>query len=110
MDSDRLFQFLHFVCSYNNTRENSSEHHFIVDTYNRIKPLPVGYKVKYSDSWCAVFVSFCFRVFFPDVVFPYECSCSRMVAKIKDMYQQKLHINGKKSMTGYKPKSGDVVL
>ena len=32
-----------------------------------------------------------------------------MVAKIKDMYQQKLHINGKKSMCGYKPKSGDVV-
>ena len=109
MNRDRLFQFLHFVCSYNNTRENSTEHHFIVDTYNRITPLPVGYKVKYSDSWCAVFVSFCFRVFFPDVVFPYECSCERMVAKIKDMYQQKLHINGKKSMCGYKPKSGDVV-
>ena len=94
MDRDRLFQFLHFVCSYNNTRENSTEHHFIVDTYNRIKPLPVGYKVKYSDSWCAVFVSFCFRVFFPDIVFPYECSCERMVAKIKEMYIQKLHING----------------
>lgn len=90
-------------------RENSIEHKHIIDTYNRIKPLPVGYKVKYSDSWCAVFVSFCFRVFFPDVVFPYECSCSRMVAKIKEMYTQKLHIKGKKSMIGYKPKSGDVV-
>lgn len=109
MNSDRLFQFLHFVCSYNNVRENSTEHRHIVDTYNRIKPLPVGYKVSYTDSWCAVFVSFCFRVFFPDIVFPYECSCSRMVAKIKDMYPQKLHINGKHSMNGYKPKSGDVV-
>ena len=99
MNSDRLFQFLHFVCSYNNVRENSNEHRHIVDTYNRIKPLPVGYKVSYTDSWCAVFVSFCFRVFFPDV----------MVAKIKEMYIQKLHINGKKSMTGYKPKSGDVI-
>lgn len=58
MNRDRLFQFLHFVCSYNNVRENSPEHRHIVDTYNRIKPLPVGYKVSYTDSWCAVFVSF----------------------------------------------------
>ena len=50
MNSDRLFQFLHFVCSYNNVRENSNEHRHIVDTYNRIKPLPVGYKVSYSFS------------------------------------------------------------
>lgn len=109
MDRDRLFQFFHFVCSYNNTRENSTEHHFIVDTYNRITPLPVGYKVSYTDSWCAVFVSFCFRVFFPDIVFPYECSCERMVKKIKELYPHKLHIKGKKSMGGYNPKSGDVV-
>ena len=109
MNRDRLFQFLHFVCSYNNVRENSDEHKHIIDTYNRIKPLPVGYKVKYSDSWCSVFVSFCFRVFFPDIVFFFFFSCERMVNKIKVIYPHKLHINGKKSMGGYKPKSGDVV-
>ena len=32
-----------------------------------------------------------------------------MVNKIKELYPHKLHINGKKSMIGYKPKSGDVV-
>ena len=25
----------------------------IIDIYNRQKPLPAGYKVKYTDEWCA---------------------------------------------------------
>lgn len=44
--------------SYVGVKEGSKAHHEIIDFYNsHIKPLPRGYKVKYSDSWCATFVS-----------------------------------------------------
>lgn len=44
---------------YLGIKEGSKEHYHLVDTYNTLKPLPRGYKVKYSDSWCAVFVTVC---------------------------------------------------
>ena len=28
------------------------KHKAIIDIYNSVKPLPVGYKVKYTDQWC----------------------------------------------------------
>ena len=34
-------------------------HKQIVDGYNRVKPLPVGYKATYYDDWCDVFVTWC---------------------------------------------------
>lgn len=40
-------------------QENSPEHHFIVDKYNSIYPYPRGYRLKYCDSWCAAFVTYC---------------------------------------------------
>ena len=44
--------------AYMGIREGSEQHHFIIDTYNAEKPLPRGYAVKYTDAWCATFVSF----------------------------------------------------
>lgn len=35
----------------------STVHKRIVDEYNRHTPLAVGYKVKYTDDWCDVFVT-----------------------------------------------------
>lgn len=34
-------------------------HKQIVDGYNRVKPLPLGYKVNYYDDWCDIFVTWC---------------------------------------------------
>ena len=39
-------------------QEGDSIHHQIIDGYNKIKPLPRGYAVSYTDAWCAAFVSF----------------------------------------------------
>lgn len=47
-----------FASTYLGTKEGSDRHHYIVDYYNTIKPLPNGYKAHYSDPWCAIFVSF----------------------------------------------------
>lgn len=44
--------------SYLGVTKGSSGHKSIIDGYNAVKPLPVGYAVKYSDDWCDAFVSF----------------------------------------------------
>lgn len=36
----------------------TSAHKKIIDKYNSVTPLPVGYKVKYTDDWCDTFISF----------------------------------------------------
>ena len=35
----------------------SAKHKQIVDRYNGVKPLPVGYKVSYTDDWCDAFIT-----------------------------------------------------
>lgn len=51
----------------------------IVDIYNAIRPLPVGYALKYSDEWCAATVSAVGQALgMTDVILP-ECSCPRMI-------------------------------
>ncbi len=39
-------------------QEGTLEHKKIVDTYNSQAKLPRGYKLKYTDAWCAGFISF----------------------------------------------------
>ena len=111
MDKGRIYQFVRYCCSFNGIREGSEEHKRIVDTYNRIRPLPNGYEVKYTDSWCAVFVSMCFRTFFPYWIFPYECSCERMIKAITVLGRHRLHVRTYRNgyRMNYEPVPGDVV-
>lgn len=39
----------------------SAAHHQLVNDYNSVRPLPVGYAVKDSDDWCDVFVTTIFQ-------------------------------------------------
>lgn len=51
----------------------------IIDTYNTISPLPRGYKMQYTDEWCATFISYLGKVNnCNDVILP-ECSCNEMI-------------------------------
>lgn len=50
--------FIATARKYIGIKEGSREHHYIVDRYNSQKPIPNGYKVSYSDPWCATFTSF----------------------------------------------------
>ncbi|MFL2140878.1 CHAP domain-containing protein [Ruoffia sp. FAM 20857] len=43
---------------YLGVKEGTVAHHRIIDAYNQVRPVPVGYMVKYSDDWCDAFVSF----------------------------------------------------
>lgn len=63
---------------YIGVRQGSKQHKAIIDYYNQLRPLPQGYKMKYTDSWCACFVSVILDMC-KGVKIPYECSCKRML-------------------------------
>ena len=66
-------------------KESNGTHKKIIDVYNAHKPLARGYKVKYTDSWCATFISACaIKAGYTDII-PLECSCNQMIAKFKKM-------------------------
>lgn len=55
----------------------------IIDIYNRHKPLAQNYKVKYTDNWCATFVSACAIACGATDIIPTECGCQRMIELFK---------------------------
>lgn len=72
-------KFVNKAISYVGVKEGSSAHNSIVDAYNKIQPLPVNYKLKYTDSWCAAFVSFVAKECGLLDIIPAECSCPRQI-------------------------------
>ena len=83
--------------------EANGKHKKIVDIYNNHKPLARGYKVQYTDEWCATAVSAAFiKAGLTDVGFT-ECSCNRMI----DLYKAKGRWEESDS---YVPKIGDIVM
>lgn len=72
-------KFVDMAVSYLGTKEGSTKHKAIVDGYNRITPLPVNYRVKYNDAWCATFVSFVAAQCDLLDIIPAECGCQRQI-------------------------------
>ena len=66
-------------------KESNGSHKAIIDVYNAQNPLPSGYKVKYTDAWCATFVSaVAIKTGCTDII-PTECSCPRQIELFKKM-------------------------
>lgn len=64
-------------------KEADGSHREIIDIYNQIQPLPNGYRMSYTDPWCAAFVSaVAWLQGLTKVVFP-SASCPDMVKKYK---------------------------
>lgn len=83
--------------------EANGKYKKIVDIYNNYKPLARGYKVQYTDEWCATAVSAAFiKAGLTDIGFT-ECSCNRMI----DLYKEKGRWEERDS---YVPKIGDVIM
>lgn len=64
-------------------KESDGTHKSIIDTYNAHKPLARGYKVKYTDEWCATFVSAVSIKLGYTSIIPTECSCQKMIELFK---------------------------
>ena len=66
-------------------KESDGTHKAIIDIYNAHKPLARGYKVKYTDSWCATFISaLAIKLGYTDII-PPECGCQQMIDLFKKL-------------------------
>ena len=84
-------------------KRSDRSHAPIIDTYNGNKPLPRGYKVTYTDAYCATTTSAAaIKAGCTDII-PVECSCYYLIEKAKAMgiWQEN---------DAYIPKPGDEVL
>jgi len=89
--------------TYLGCRESDGSHRKIIDGYNAHKPLARGYHVKYTDSWCATFVSFvAVKCGITDIM-PTECSCGAMIELYKKLGRWKEN-------DAYRPEAGDVIM
>lgn len=95
-------KFVDEAIKYIGVKEGSSKHKYIVDTYNKISPLPVNYKVKYTDAWCATFVSFVGKQCGLLDIIPAECGCERQIELWKKLGRWK-------ESDSYKPNVGTIV-
>lgn len=64
-------------------KESDGSHKVIIDTYNGHTPRARGYKVTYTDAWCATFVSACAIATGMEDLIPLECSCNYMISGFK---------------------------
>jgi len=72
--------------------QGDARHKNIVDTYNGYVSANKGkahkgstYKVKYTDAWCATFVSAIAIMCHDTDIIPTECSCTRMIKLFKEL-------------------------
>lgn len=95
--------FVDKIMSWRGCQEGDATHKHIIDTYNAHKPLAHGYKVKYTDAWCATTISAAaIECGYTDII-PLECSCNRMISLAQKMgiWQES---------DSYVPNKGDIVL
>lgn len=70
---------------YLGCKESNGSHKKIIDLYNSHKPLARGYKVKYTDAWCATYASAIGIECGLTDIMPTECSCSKMIELYKKL-------------------------
>ena len=88
---------------YAGCKEADGSHRKIIDGYNAHKPLARGYAVKYTDAWCATFVSFVAIMCGITDIMPTECGCGAMI----ELYKKK----GRwQENDAYRPSPADVIM
>ena len=68
---------------YKGCNEADGSHRKIIDGYNEHKPIARGYAVKYTDAWCATFVSFIAILLGYTDIIPTECGCEQQINLFK---------------------------
>ena len=82
--------------------EKNRKYRKIIDSYNSVKPRPRKYKVKYTDPWCATFVSAVISKSKLTDILPRECSCQVMINLLR---KRNLWIES----DSYVPEQGDII-
>lgn len=89
--------------NYYGCKESDGSHKKIIDIYNAHTPLARGYKVQYTDAWCAAFVSAVSILCDLTDIMPTECGCGPMIT----LYQK---LGRWQESDSYVPKAGDVIM
>lgn len=95
-------EFVNTAVSYIGCKESDGSHRPIIDIYNDHKPLARNYAVKYSDPWCATFVSAMAILCSLTDIIPTECGCGQMI----ELFQQ---LDEWQENDAYIPQPGDVI-
>lgn len=96
-------KFVETAISYLGCAEKDGSHRKIIDRYNAHTPLARGYKVKYTDAWCATYVSAVAIQCGLTGIIPTECSCHQMIAlhkRLGTFIENDAHV----------PKLGDLIM
>lgn len=83
-------------------KEADGSHKSIIDIYNSHKPWARGYKVSYTDSWCATFISALSIKCNATNIIPTECGCGEMIALFQKLG---IWIENENRV----PKAGDII-
>lgn len=84
-------------------KESDGSHRKIIDIYNDHKPLARGYKMQYTDAWCATFTSAVFIQAGLTDIAPTECSCGQMI----ELYRK---LGRWEENDAHVPEQGDVIM
>lgn len=75
---------LNIAKSYIGTQQGDARHKALIDQYNAVKPLPVGYPMKVSDDWCAAFVTVIGDLTHTSKYIGRECGVQRFISIFKN--------------------------
>lgn len=90
------------AASYIGCKEADGSHRQIIDIYNGHKPLARSYAVKYTDAWCATFVSAMAIKCGLTGIIPTECGCGQMI----QLFQK---LGAWQENDAHVPQPGDVI-
>lgn len=96
-------KYVDYAITYLGCKESDGSHKKIIDLYNSHTPLAQGYKMKYTDAWCACFVSAMAIGSGLENIIPLEVSCGRYITLAK---QKGIWVES----DSYTPKQGDLIL
>ena len=88
---------------YLGCKESDGTHRKIIDIYNAHKPLARGYAVKYTDAWCATFVSAVGIECGLTDIMPTECGCGKMLTLYKQLGRWQ-------EVDNHVPQIGDIIM
>lgn len=97
-----MLKIVELAKSYIGTTESMPAFREIIDTYNSYSPLPQGYKMKYTDAWCATFISFLAIKCGLTNIIPVECGCERQINLFKSLGEWE-------ESDAYVPNEGDII-
>ena len=76
---------VNIMLGWKDAKQGSARHKEIIDLYNTLSPLPRGYKLTYTDAWCAGTWSAAAVKAGYTAIMPVECSCYYLIERAKAM-------------------------